>query len=256
MLCPHPFKSVIGACCWQSCSRSPVQPSFEQTQRLLALSSIQVGHGDKPKQVSLPLTWSASRKGDTLVLYKTSDDSLVKETVISCGANDSVTVTHPEVCGAASEERGPSSTMFCPRGQNVVVQAKRTTNMPEHAHDGIILYNIRPNARLQIRCGHIRIRCNAALSLLLMIMLYRKRQDGDIFHPETKANPGKLSIFLRNLLLPLHIRDDLLLVCGEKPEAGKQEVLAVYPEHLSTDYTSDTTGHPPLYLQLETIATS
>lgn len=78
-------------------SRSPAKPSFEQTGRLFALASEPLSLGAKPKQVSLPLMWSVTRKGDTLVLHRTNEDQLVTETTIACAPGDDVTVTHPEV---------------------------------------------------------------------------------------------------------------------------------------------------------------
>ncbi|CAM9608415.1 unnamed protein product [Discosporangium mesarthrocarpum] len=83
---------------------------------------------------------------------------------------------------------------------------------------GMRLYNLPQGAQLEIR----------------------KRRDGDVFWPEWRENPIKMKDFLRGQGVPLHLRDEVALVCHE------DKVVAVYPRHPGAGFGSDETGADPV----------
>ncbi len=91
----------------------------------------------------------------------------------------------------------------------------------------------------------------------------RHRRDGDRFHPAWRPGPVKLKDFLRGQRIPLHRRDEVVLVVHLEPEKGEETVLGLHPSgHVAAEATSkeeeEAGGRgkrvPPLGLRLHKTA--
>ena len=76
----------------------------------------------------------------------------------------------------------------------------------------------------------------------------RRRRDGDRFHPSWRPGPVKLKDFLRGQRVPLHRRDEVLLLClargeGKEEEGGGNVVAAVVdPPYVARPFCGGEAG--------------
>jgi tRNA(Ile)-lysidine synthase len=82
-------------------------------------------------------------------------------------------------------------------------------------------------------------------------LLLRHRQDGDRFHPAWRPGPIKLKDFLRGQNVPLHRRDEVLLVVL-RPTNGEERVLGLHPTgHVAAALAGASEKVQPLGLRFE-----
>jgi len=114
-----------------------------------------------------------------------------------------------------------------------VVRYDESSSSSGGGGDGIVLENIPPGASLVIRT----------------------RKEGDRFHPPWRETPQKMKDFLRGQKIPLHLRDQVPLICLEAGGIGHKEeevVVAVYPSHINPIYSRTATPSPipPLVIRI------
>jgi tRNA(Ile)-lysidine synthase len=129
--------------------------------------------------------------------------------------------------GPRVEQRAGDLTLLYPQGWSV--RAERLTAQA-HGETGktpwpVVLFNVPQGARLELRT----------------------RREGDRFWPAWRSSAIKMKDFLRGQKLPLHRRDSVPLAV-----MGDQQVVCVYPSHVSAAHATQNMEVAPVGLWIET----
>lgn len=72
---------------------------------------------------------------------------------------------------------------------------------------------------------HVRVNtrvyaASCALALVYFVFFARRRRDGDRFRPVWRSRPSKLKDFFRGQGVPLHLRDEVAVICDQDDDVS------------------------------------